>query len=56
MLFRSSEAYVVTKSVRGYRRLYRRHPNRLLATFWAGMAGLALLGTVFSEWKACQHR
>jgi hypothetical protein len=44
----ASEAYVVTKSVRGYWRLYRRHPNRLLAAFWLGMAGLAVMGTIFS--------
>ena len=30
-----------------YRRLYREHPNSLFTAFWVGVAGLALLGTIF---------
>ena len=44
----AAEGYVAARTGVGYRRLFRRRPNRLPAAFWAGMAGLALLGTVFS--------
>lgn len=37
-----SEAYVILKTGRDYRRLYRTHPNPRLVFFWAGMTGLAL--------------
>ncbi len=46
-----SESYVMSRSGLEYRRLYRAHPNRLLAVFWGGMAGLALLGTLLATWK-----
>lgn len=42
----ASESYVLARSGREYRRLYRKHPNPFLAIFWGGMAGLALLGTI----------
>lgn len=42
----ASEGYVVAKSGREYRRLYRKHPNPLLAVFWVGMVGIAVLGTI----------
>ncbi|MFQ5846539.1 MAG: hypothetical protein ACE5IQ_02575 [Candidatus Methylomirabilales bacterium] len=47
----AAESYVAARSGREYRRLYRKHPNPLLATFWPGMAGLAVLGTIFSTWR-----
>ena len=46
-----SESYVMSRSGLEYRRLYREHPNPLLALFWGGMAGLALLGTLLATWK-----
>ncbi|HSD50415.1 MAG TPA: hypothetical protein VLG48_03325 [Candidatus Methylomirabilis sp.] len=52
----ASETYVVTKSSQRYWQLHRKHPNPLRPAFWIGMAGLALLGTVFSVWRAKQHR
>jgi hypothetical protein len=52
----AAEGYVATRTGVGYRRLYRKHPNPLLGAFWAGMAGLALLGTVFSVWKGSDRR
>jgi hypothetical protein len=42
----ASESYVLARSGREYRRLYRKHPNPLLSAFWVGMSGLALLGTI----------
>lgn len=47
----ASETYVLAESGKEYRRLYRAHSNRLLAVFWGGMAGLALLGTLLATWK-----
>ena len=41
----AAEAYVVAKTGRTYRRLYRERPNPLLALFWGGMAALVLAGT-----------
>ena len=38
----ASEGYVVFKTGRDYRRVYRTHPNRWVVPFWAGMTGLAL--------------
>jgi hypothetical protein len=35
----AAESYVMVKAGRAYPRLYREHPNPLLALFWGGMAG-----------------
>ncbi|OGB94618.1 MAG: hypothetical protein A2Z31_07505 [candidate division NC10 bacterium RBG_16_65_8] len=50
----ASETYVVTKSGPRYRRLHRKYPNPLRPAFWVGMAGLALVGTVFFVRKQSQ--
>jgi 2-polyprenyl-6-methoxyphenol hydroxylase-like FAD-dependent oxidoreductase len=52
----ASETYVLARSGRDYRRLYRKHPNPLLAVFWGGMAGLTLLGTIISLWRESSRR
>lgn len=52
----ASETYVLARSGRDYRRLYRKHPNPLLAVFWGSMAGLALLGTIISLWRESSRR
>ena len=51
----ASETYVVTKSGQRCRRLHREYPHPLRPAFWVGMAGLALVGTVFSVWKQSQR-
>lgn len=51
----ASETYVLARSGRDYRALYRKHPNPLLAAFWWGMAALAAGGTVLSVWKGWQR-
>ncbi len=42
----AAESYVAGRAGRSYRRLYRRPPNPFLLLFWAGMAGITLLGTL----------
>ena len=42
----ASETYVLAKSGREYRRLYRKHPNAFLGAFWGGMAALGIVGTI----------
>jgi hypothetical protein len=44
----ASEGYVVGKTGRDYRQIYRQHPNRWLALFWTGMSGLALVASWFA--------
>ena len=44
----AAECYVAARTGVGYRRLHREYPNPLRPAFWVGMAGLALVGTVFS--------
>ena len=51
----AAEGYVMAKDGRDYRRVHRARPTPLRAVVWGGMAGLALLGTVFSVWKGCQR-
>ncbi len=50
-----SESYVMSRSGREYRRLYREHPNPLLTVFWISMAGLALLGTILGLEKGTRR-
>ncbi len=52
----ASETYVLARSGRDYRRLYRKHPNPLLAAFWVGMAGLTLVGMTISLWRESSRR
>jgi len=47
----AAESYAMAKAGREYRRLYHEHPNPLLALFWGGLGGLALLGTIFLCWR-----
>lgn len=47
----ASESYVVAKAGQAYRRVHRENPTPLRALFWLGMAGIALLGTIFSVRK-----
>ncbi|MFQ5614103.1 MAG: hypothetical protein ACE5H9_18435 [Anaerolineae bacterium] len=42
----AAESYVLARTGREYRRLYRQYPNPWLALFWAGTAGLAVLGAI----------
>lgn len=45
----AAESYVVGKIGGKYKEWYRQYPNPLLAAFWVGMTGVALLGTVIAS-------